>query len=330
MSTVALVGHLCLDLAPRFDQAPQLVGGGLQYIDGIAATLGGMVGNTGRTLSALRVPVHAVFATGDDAFRELMVDLVERQQWLMSTEQTRAATSASVIVEHGGADRTIWHAVGANADFTPPRLDASGHTIVHVGYPALLPQFSADGGRPLAEFFAACRRDGATTSLDLSVVDRAADPDTDWAGILDRVLAETDVITPSFDDLASALSPGTPRTVETAGAFADRLVAAGAAVAIVSLGADGVVLRTGKRERLARAGRALAAHADAWADRAAHHPAPPLGDDVVTTNGAGDAFTGGVLGGLVRELGPDATVALGLERARLAVLGRAESASATG
>ena len=151
MHSIAVAGHLCLDITPRHGSTAVLEPGRLFEVGPLAISLGGSVANTGRALVDLGATVTPFASIGDD-------------------------------------------------EFDGTRVDVQGTDLLHVGYPPLLPGLLVDGGHPLHTLLRRAHAAGATTSLDLVVVD----PDSavgalDWAGILARVLAECDVASPSLD-----------------------------------------------------------------------------------------------------------------------------------
>lgn len=201
-------------------------------------------------------------------------------------------------------------------------LDLRHVDLLHVGYPPLLPALVADGGTALVTLFRRARAAGITTSLDMSVVDRrSAMGEVDWDGFFGAVLPVTDVFTPSFDDLASALRLDDATFTDLAGQLARRCLDAGAAVVTVSGGADGIVLATGSADRLAAGGRVLSRLSTDWADRHLRRAAGPIAT-VETTNGAGDAATAGLLFALGEALDPATALGVSLGSAAVAITGR--------
>jgi sugar/nucleoside kinase (ribokinase family) len=195
--------------------------------------------------------------------------------------------------------------------------------LVHVGYPNLLPALVADGAAPMREMFARLRAGGVTTSLDLAVVDPGSPTGAlDWESILRLTMSEVDVVTPSVDDLVSAL----PEHAELAGhddasveRLAETLLDWGAGVVAVSAGARGVFLRTADPARLRAAGRAFV-EPDPWVDvREWMEPYPVT--RVATTTGAGDAATAGLLCGLLTGLSPRRSGSLAMACAASVVSG---------
>ncbi len=324
MRRVTVAGHVCVDLRPALGSSASLDPGQLVEIGSLGITLGGPVGNTGGDLRRLGVAVSITTCVGDDALGRLLRAELEADPLLTGDVRVVAgsSTSYSLVVEPAGRDRTIWHHVGANAAFTGEGLDGTGCDLFHLGYPPLLPALLGDDGAPLRALLARVRAGGATTSLDLAVVDPGSPgAELDWPLILARACAETDVLSPSLDDLTSALAITEPWSTALVGRLADQVLGWGAAVVALSAGEHGLYVRTADRARLRAAGRALSPVADAWADRAFH--VPPVRVDVpVTTNGAGDASTAGLLLGIAAGAGADDSARLAAACAAALVSGR--------
>jgi sugar/nucleoside kinase (ribokinase family) len=259
------------------------------------------VANTGRALAALGHSVTIATRVGDDDLGRIAADQLSRTGLGGAPTITAdAATSYSIVLEPEGSDRSFWHHVGANAlfDGTEPTLGAD---IVHLGYPSLLPLLVADDGAAIRALLARIRTSGAVSSVDLAVVDPSST--VDWHSLLRGMMPLTDVVTPSADDLRSALR----QPQATAAELVELLLGWGAGVVVVSDGAQGMTLGAGHVRRLTAAGAVLARLADEWAEVRVHQPAWPLRRHV-TTNGAGDAATAGVLSGILAGRSPAETV----------------------
>ncbi|MFB2556932.1 carbohydrate kinase family protein [Herbiconiux liangxiaofengii] len=310
MSTIVVAGHICLDLTPELGASARLDPGRLIDVGGLRMGLGGCVANTGLALTDLGAEVSLHSTVGDDELGRIVADTIARRPGLHADLQVVPdhRTSYSLVLEPAGHDRTFWHHTGANAVFTGEQLDVGSADLLHLGYPPLLPALLTDGGAPLEAVLARARSRGATTSLDLAVVDSAsAVGAVDWLQVLQRAAAVTDVMSPSLDDLTSALGPAlgiaSLPPARAASAYADLLISWGVAVVAISAGAEGLLLRTAGAERLARGGRVLAPLSSRWAD-ASLRVRPLTVDTVVTTNGAGDASTAGLLFALTRGSTP--------------------------
>lgn len=296
VNRVEVMGHLCVDLTPRARSLP-LRPGLLTEVGPLSVALGGSVANTGRALAALGHAVTIATRVGDDDLGRIAADQLTRTGLGGSPTITpEATTSYSIVLEPEGTDRSFWHHVGANAlfDGTEPTLDAD---IVHLGYPSLLPRLIADDAAALGTLLRRVRASGAVSSVDLAVVDPSST--VDWNSVLSGMMPLTDVVTPSADDLRSALR----RPQATAAELVELLLGWGAGVVVVSDGAQGMTLGAAPVGRLTASGPALARLADEWAEARVHQPARALRRHV-TTNGAGDAATAGFLSGILAGLSP--------------------------
>ncbi|PZR93304.1 MAG: carbohydrate kinase family protein [Candidatus Nephthysia bennettiae] len=322
MRAAVVAGHLCVDLVPELRALPSTGPGDLAEVGALHLSAGGCVANTGGDLAALGATVAAVGDVGDDELGAVLVHLLAERG--TRTDQVRRlpghSTSYSIVLQPPGRDRSFWHHVGANAAFDGSAVDLDGADLLHVGYPSLLPALMASDADPLVALLTRARTAGVTTSLDLAVLD----PDSpavalDWPGLLARILPLVDVMTPSADDMRTALRLEPEGLDETA----DRLVGLGAAVVMVTGGTDGLALRTANARRLEDAGALFAdeRRQRAWAGRVDFTPAPKV--EVRTTLGAGDAATAGLLYGVLAGLDPGASLRLAAETAAARVAGAA-------
>lgn len=325
MLDVLVAGHVCLDLAPAPPLPAGITPGRLLEVGPMTVTAGGCVANTGRALVRQGLAVGGAAACGDDALAGVLRDLLGREG-LARTDLSTAAgsTSYSIVYETAGVDRCFWHHPGANDGFTGADVAVDTAQVLHLGYPPLLPAMLPGDGTPIAALFGRARAAGVTTSLDLAVVDPSAPVGRiDWRAVHAGVLPLTDVVSPSLDDLTSALGirePYTPRLVRS---LARQLVSGGAAVAAVTAGRHGPYLATASRERFAAAGPVLGRLPSAWWDVESHAQPPPT--RVLTTNGAGDAASAGLLAALLAGAGPDEALAAMMSSAAAVLDGRARS-----
>ena len=322
MRAAIVAGHLCLDLIPELPALPGTGPGDLAEVGALRLSPGGCVANTGGDLAALGATVVAVGDVGDDELGAVLVHMLAERG--TRTDQVRRlpghSTSYSIVLQPPGRDRSFWHHVGANAAFDGSAIELDGADLLHVGYPSLLPALMASDADPLVALLTRARTAGVTTSLDLAVLD----PDSpavalDWPRLLARILPLVDVMTPSADDVRTALRVEPERLDQTA----DRLVGLGAAVGMVTGGPEGLALRTADAGRLEEAGALFADEQQrrTWAGRADFTPAPKV--EVRTTLGAGDAATAGLLYGLLVGLDPGASLRLAAETAAARVAGTA-------
>ena len=299
---IVVAGHSCVDLVPRLRGAVDPSPGAFAAIGELAIRAGGSVANTGRALAELGCEVEIVTTVGDDALGPLLRDELGRISSACTIERTpEVGTSYSLVLEHDGLSRTIWHHVGSAAVFTGDAVDPTGAALVHLGYPPALPGLLTDDARPFRTLIARVREAGATMSVDMSVVPETEE--ADWIPLLTDLLPGIDVITPSVDDLTSiGWLPAAPSPVEIAEG-AHRMLAAGAAVVMVSDGERGAYLCASGADRLAAGGRVTTALGDAWPGHRSWVEPEPVAS-VATTNGAGDAATAGLLFALLSGYAP--------------------------
>lgn len=302
-AAVLLAGHLCLDLIPELPGPPSVVPGDLWATGPLTLRPGGCLANTGIALLDLGVGVALCADVGDDDSADTLRALMQARGFDISgLRRTRGSTSYSVVVQPPGEDRTFWHHVGANASFDGSAVGFRGERLLHIGYPPLLPALVVDDGAPLLDLLLRGHTHGLATSVDLAVVSSPTDATRRlWHAVLPRVLPEIDVITPSFDDLATALGDTgtTSPTPESLRTEARTLVDRGAAIALVSGGSAGFGLATGDAARFAAAGPVIAGLPAEWHSTAFSAPAAPVTGHAATT-GAGDSATAGFLAALLR------------------------------
>lgn len=322
MATALIAGHICMDLIPAIPTALEIVPGELVNVGPMTLRAGGCVGNTATDLADLGARIRIVAGVGDDdlgvALRRQMRKRLGAADGLVTVHT--ASTSYSIVLEPAGTDRAFWHHVGANADFDESMISMSSEIeLLHLGYPPLLPRLIGDKGAQLGALLRRAVATGITTSLDFaSVRPDASQPD--WHPILARVLPAADIVTPSVDDLASMFGSQVDGSRESLSSLAAELIALGAGVVMLTAGSRGALLKTASPRRLSTAGRALAPSVGWWADREIF--APPTRTEVVSTTGAGDAASAGLLYGVLKGLRPEAALALAMDAAAFRISGR--------
>lgn len=321
MPTALVVGHVCVDLTPHLPGAPSFVPGDLVAVGPLRVTPGGCVANTGGDLAELGIAVRVSADIGDDELSgPLRALLAARGLDVAGFRTTAATTSYSIVLQPPGADRTFWHHTGANTQFDGVHVELDGADLLHVGYPPLLPALVADGGAPLLSLLSRAHHAGVVTSLDLAVVDSpTAASRAFWRDVLVAVIPLVDIVTPSLDDLESAL--GAEMFGGSAVDAARLLVELGAGIAVVSNGTEGFAMATASRPRFAAGGRLLAGLDAAWHGLALTLPAAPV-PSTVTTTGAGDAATAGLLAAVLRGVAPEQALQHAADVAAARVAGR--------
>lgn len=303
---VAVIGHLCVDIKPTGVDYSNVRPGGLQKAGPLETTIGGAVANTGRVLSALGVPCRGFGAVGDDMLGALVAAEASRIPRMEVTleEVAGGGTSYSLVVEPEGKDRAFWNFSGVNDQFDGARVPVGNFDLVHVGYPSLVPGLLPEGGEPLARLMRRARAADATTSLDLAVVDTRSDlGQLDWEAMLRAWGPLTDIISPSYDDLASALGLDHDADDEQVEELIDRLLDWGYGVVCISSGPAGLWLGVSAEARLNEGGHVIREVTSAWAGARARVPARQI-SGLRTTTGAGDSATAGLLSGVLDRLDP--------------------------
>jgi len=241
--------------------------GELVVSDGFLLDAGGCAVNTAVILARLGVRTGLVGKVGDDEYGRWLRRSLARKRVLVDGVSTgQRATSQTVILPVNGEDRRYIHVPGANAELgvadIAPTL--SGVRVLAIGgYLALL-GLDPEG---VADLLAGARTRGIATLLDV-VVPRGAD---DPVKALRPVLPHVDCFLPNEDE--ARLVTGHDNPADQARA----LLELGCASVVVTCGAEGAV----------------------YADPARVIRVRPFPVEVVDGSGAGDAFTAGIILGLI-------------------------------
>jgi len=240
----------------------------VRYADGsVGEHAGGCPANVAVALARLGHAVDLATSLGDDRlgallsrhFAEAGVSLVGG-----SSGGSRTSSALASLDGTGAASYTfdlVW-------DIEPPRVDRPP-VLVHVGSlgAVLLP-----GADAVAETVTALR-ESATVSYDLNARPAATGVDAALVERVERLVALSDVVKASDEDLLAMYSD---RTVEAAAAH---LLALGAGAVVVTWGARGAICHTAAGALSAAAGPAT----------------------VADTIGAGDSFCAALLHGLLER-----------------------------
>lgn len=323
-------GHICLDIIPDLGDKPpgefskRFAPGRLLMIGPAAMSTGGPVSNTGLALFKLGVPIRLMGKVGDDLFGQAIRQIVaaydpQLEQGMVT--DTGTSTSYTIIISYPGTDRIFMHNAGANDTFCARDVNFDlirRAALFHFGYPPVMKRMYADEGVELAGILERAHAAGATTSLDLTLPDPISPAGrANWNVILQRALPHTDVFLPSIEEILymlrrqeyDAMRERAPRgnilrlvTPELLSDVARQLIAMGAKIVGLKLGALGFYLRTASRAQLQHMGRAQPANLEAWSGR--EFWAPTFRVDVVGTTGSGDTTIAGFLAALLRDMEP--------------------------
>jgi sugar/nucleoside kinase (ribokinase family) len=264
-----LVADIFVPPLARLPGAGELLATGDFWIDS-----GGCAANTATSLLKLDIPAYIVGKVGRDNFGDFIErDLAaKRINTRAIARSDTAGTSKTVVLPVMGEDRRYIHTFGANADFRvsdiPLDLVAQAKVFYLGGY-LVLPGFEPGALRDLLAF---ARRSGALTVLDVVVPEGVND-----LSALEAVLPYVDFFTPN--DHEARLLTGVSEPQQQA----ERLRQAGCGTVIVTQGERGVLMMS--------------------ADQTLAIPAFLF--EMVDGSGAGDAFTAGLIAGLLQNRSMD-------------------------
>ncbi len=319
---VIVGGHLCLDILPNMARIPSLAAiqpGGLVEVGAASVATGGPVSNTGLALHRLSTRVALMATVGDDLLGQLIL-LYLRGIDPALTRFIRViagqASSYSVVLAPGEADRAFLHCTGTNAIFGLEHIDfaeLSHARIFHFGYPPLLPSLIVDSGAPLRSLFERAKASGVVTSLETSLPDpQSMAGHADWWAILNATLPFVDIFVPSIEEIMFMLRRAdfdawggdlfARLTRRYLSGLAAELLGMGVGIAGFKLGAHGLYLRAADADRLAKLAR-LPIEPAQWANFEGYVPAYQV--TVSGTTGAGDAAYAGLLAALLHGFVPD-------------------------
>jgi sugar/nucleoside kinase (ribokinase family) len=277
-------GSCVVDVLVRPAPLEVAIGGGrLIEAEPLELTTGGIVSNSGITMTRLGMRVAAFSYVGVDAWAEVIRRryAAEGLDDVGLLEHPTGATSTTAVLIDASGERSFLHCVGA-----PKLLDRAAFLnhlelfrrsrAVLLGYYPLLPNLIGE----LPELFAALRKEGCLTALD-------AAGDGGTMGPLAPVLPHLDVYVPSLAEANHQTGEDDPRKI--IGAYRDA-------------GATGLLgVKLGKR------GALLSPKPSEFIEIAAAEPP----GKVIDTTGAGDSFLGGLLTGLLRGLSTEQAGRLG-------------------
>ncbi len=217
--TIAVAGHLCIDITPGFSQTKTtenisqlLMPGKIINVENASFSAGGAVANTGLALKKLGSPVILMGKIGQDAFGTVIRQTFEKYQaagHLIVAEEE--STSYTIVIAPPGVDRIFLHHPGCNDTFCMDDLDfeAIGQARhFHFGYPSLMRSMYLDGSQELVRIFTRVKEMGLTISLDMAAVEDDSEAGRqDWTQIVKNLLPLVDFFVPSIEELGYMIDP---------------------------------------------------------------------------------------------------------------------------
>jgi sugar/nucleoside kinase (ribokinase family) len=248
--------------------------GELVMADRLLLTIGGCAANAAVDLVKMGVRAAVVGRVGGDIFGRIVADMLREHGVDVSAVSTSPAadTSQTLIVNVVGQDRRFIHTFGANADFSAadiPMDRVACCRVLYLGGYLLMPNVRQE---ELAETFAAARKAGAKTVLDVATPGPA-----DYLSRLEQLLPHVDVFLPN--DHEGKLITGEADPLRQAEIFRQL----GARTVVITMGSEGAIL-VNEKTRL---------HAGIFS--------VPFVDG----SGGGDAFDAGFIYGLLHDMGPE-------------------------
>ena len=283
-ASITCAGSAVFDILGK-TSADALPIGVLGLVDTFSTAEGGPALRTARVLAGMGVETKLIIPAGEDIFGRSFRETVPAPHLDVAWVASDLPTSTSMVMVDREGERTMLHNIGADASVTAEAIEARMEgSILHVGGSLVLPGLDDPDGAPLAGLFERARARGVLTSVD--VVHDATDR---WHRVV-PALRHTDLFIPSRIE-ARAITG-----VEEPAAAAAAIRELGVRFAIVTDGANG-----------------------AWVDHADFRGHIDAFDvDTIDTTGAGDAFTGGVLVGIIAGLGAEDSARLGAALGALA------------
>ncbi|WP_261131978.1 carbohydrate kinase family protein [Bacillus sp. Marseille-Q3570] len=324
--TVAVAGHICLDLLPVMEGRTPLEPGKLIEAGPVSFSTGGAVANTGIALNKLGVPALLMGKVGNDHFGQILMKQL-RGEGLEAVQKMIVAsndqTSYTIVLSQPGIDRTFLHCAGVNDTFSMVDIDYDAlkeTKVFHFGYPPLMKKMYQNNGEELFRILSELKKKDITVSLDMAY----PDPDSEagqasWKAILTKCLPMVDVFMPNIEEILYMLDRPLFSELQQKGLqciepehltrVGDNLLGMGAAIVGLKLGDNGLYIRTTESiERLKQVGKGLGEDFANWLGRELLVPCFEVKE--VGTTGAGDCTIAGFLGGMVQSFSLEKTVRL--------------------
>jgi sugar/nucleoside kinase (ribokinase family) len=266
--------------------------GQLLALDALPATAGGCASNVAINLGKQGIQSDAVGCLGSDPAAQVVIN--ELEKYGVGTERIRYTdaypTSQTVILLVRGQDRRFIHVFGANKALTISHVDRdwlASLKVFYLGGLFVLPGIDTDELRDLLHF---CRKKGVKTVLDVVIPHQQKGMND-----LEKVLPYVDYFVPNDDEAQNLTGLSDP--LEQARA----LQSCGTETVIITRGGEGTLALRGDNVWRANAFKV----------------------DTIDPSGGGDAFSAGIVMGVLRGwelpqmlsyggvLGASATLGLG-------------------
>jgi sugar/nucleoside kinase (ribokinase family) len=227
---------------------------------------GGCALNTGKTLAILGTKTGVIGKVGSDTFGNFLISEMEAHgiEAKYVGIDTHIGTSSVIVIVSSEGERTFLYCPGATEELTikDVNFDLIGQSkILHIGGVMKLPKLD------IPNVLMKAKELSVTTSLDTDW-----DPSGRWLELIKPCLKYVDIFTPSIDEAKMIFNTDDPKEI------AEISMSYGVKIFALKMGQAGCYIKTKDEE----------------------FNIPAYKVDVVDTTGAGDAFVGGFLTGIIK------------------------------
>lgn len=320
---ITVAGHICLDVSPDFSAIRRdklsdiLTPGKLINIGAAQMSVGGVVSNTGVSLTRLGIKTALTAKLGCDEFGDIILSILNKTGANIEIKTMEGeSTSYSIVLNIPGFDRIFLHNPGANNTYTADDIDfdqVSRSKLFHFGYPTLMKTMYENGGEELVKIFRKAKEAGVITSLDMALPDAASPAgQADYIEIFKKLLPYVDIFVPSLEETVLMLDRSEyMRIVEKADGhdfvktadlnilprLGQTLINMGVKVLAIKCGSKGYYLKTAGNDKIAAIGLN-----SAFADRELFEETFHV-ENIKSTTGAGDVSIAAFLASIIRGYG---------------------------
>lgn len=269
---VVIAGYICVDLIPKFEKGKSVTSlsdflkpGRLIEIEGLSATLGGAVANTGMVMKRFSKSVFLNGIIGDDFIGRMAREWLDEYGLSEGIKTVKdEGTAFGLVIAPQEIDRIFLEYPGYSSQFNLSHInfDAIAQSrLFHFGYPPLLKSFYQNEGGQLLELFSSLKSLDVITSMDFSLPDQeSVSGKINWTAILRRVLPFTDIFVPSLEEALLIMMPKEYARIQSAFGEIDfidkipletirqlgkRIIDYGAKIVLLKAGHTGAYLWTG-------------------------------------------------------------------------------------